>query len=124
MQLLKRLEKAAHRLKPLRGLGLLCIPAGCIVFAFSIFASPTNEYDHLMIPGVVLALWGLIAFGFITCFQSVPPIAPEGAKRWLRFTTQTRRAGYWIIGVMTLVLTVAVAYLSFRLVMIWLTLYG
>lgn len=117
-------QRFANRLWPLRivavGAGVLSLVLVVVIILFS----TTQEDDRYLIPGVLGILWSLSAYAFISTFQSVPEKAkkPDGFLR--RLKRNIHRSWYWIIAFIFTGTTVATAFLTFRLVSIWLNDYN
>jgi hypothetical protein len=118
--MLFRLQRIAVSLRvlrlPLVILGLICLTmATLIVFSLT----PANT-ERFLIPSCVGMLWALSAYSFIGTFQFVPGKADESFTFSSRLKRNMHRAWYWIIGFITLGVTIAAVYVTNRMISIWL----
>ena len=89
-----------------------------------IFISKSHESDLFLIPSIVGLLWAISTYSFIVTFRSVPKKANKSLKFFSKLKRNINRGWYWFIGVVFLGTTVAVMFVTFRMVSIWLGSYG
>ena len=117
-------QKFANRLWYLR---IVAVGAGVLFFVLVvviILFSNAREDDKYLIPGFLGILWSLSAYAFISNFQSVPEKAKRSDGFLHRLKRNIHRSWYWIIAFIFTGTTVAVVFLTFRLVSIWLNDYN
>ena len=117
-------QKFANRLWYLR---IVAIGAGVVFLVLVvviILFSNAREDDKYLIPGLLGFLWSLSAYAFISNFQSVPEKAKRSDGFLHRLKRNIHRSWYWIIAFLFTGTTVAVVFLTFRLVSIWLNDYN
>jgi hypothetical protein len=89
-----------------------------------IFISKSHESDRFLIPSIVVLLWAISTYTFIVTFRSVPKKANKSLKFFSKLKRNINRGWHWFIGVVFFGTTVAVIFLTFRMVLIWLGSYG
>ncbi len=89
-----------------------------------IFISKFHESDRFLIPSIVVLLWAISTYAFIVTFRSVPKKVNKSMKFFSKLKRNINRGWYWFIGVVFLGTTVAVMFVTFRMVSIWLGSYG
>ena len=122
--MIDKLQKIAQAIQILR---LPSIAVGLISFASMvaiIFISKSHESDRFLIPSIVVLIWAISTYTFITTFRLVPKKANKSLKFFSKLKRNINRGWYWFIGVVFFGTTVAVMFLTFRMVSIWLRSYG
>lgn len=80
--------------------------------------------DAATIPAVAICIWGLAIHSFCATFVQVPKPADTDERSLLRVKKTFIRAAYWLIGALTIAVNVTMLYMTFRLVLIWLSTYN
>jgi len=118
--MLEAFRRTANILQPLR------IPAA-IVAAISIFAlgymiltPPTPETRRFTIPSIVVLLWALNSYVFLTTFRGERIEAGESARLLQKVKTRLYKLWLGLIGILFVGLTVAATVLTLKLIGIWL----
>ena len=88
------------------------------------FLSKSHGSDRYLIPSIVGLLWAISTYSFIVTFRSVPKKAKKSLKFFTKLKRNINRGWYWFIGVVFLGTTMAVMFVTFRMVSIWLRAYG
>ena len=89
-----------------------------------IFISKSHDSDRFLIPSIVSLFWAISTYSFIVTFRSVPKKANKPLNFFSQLKRNINRGWYWFIGVVFLGTTVAVMFVTFRMVSIWLGSYG
>jgi len=106
-------QAVAIRLYWLRPVAL-CITAVCAgFFGYAVFTD--NAPDNHLTAGLIGTLWGLVLFAFLNIFPTVPPLPTPDQSVWQRFKLRIRRAGYVLLMVAVLALTIASMSASLKL---------
>ena len=87
------------------------------------FISESHESDRFLIPSIVGLLWAISTYYFIVTFRSVPKKANKSMKLFSKLKRNINRGWYWFIGVVFFGTTVAVMFVTLRMVSIWLESY-
>jgi hypothetical protein len=113
----RNIAKTIEPLKPLAvAVGLLCL----IVAIVTVLTSETPEGDRYLIPAVVGLLWSLSSYVFIGYFASVPEKTRASQGLLQRMKGRLHRGWYWFVALAFTATTLAAAFMSYRLVSIWL----
>ena len=122
--MINKLQGIAQAIQILR---LPSIAVGLISLALMVvimFTSKSPESYRFLIPSVVGLLWAISTYSFIVTFRSVPEKANKSSKFFSKLKRNINRGWYWFIGVVFLGTTVAVMFVTYRMVSIWLRDYG
>ncbi len=84
-----------------------------------IFRPSSHEDDLFLIPSIVIVLWAMSTYTFITTFCSIPEKPTKSFKIIAKLKRNIYRGWYWLIGVVFLGTTLATIVLSYRMVSIW-----
>ncbi len=118
--MLDRLHRIARRIRILKA-PLLTLSAICLAMAvYIILNSASHTENRLLIPSILGFLWTLTSATFITSFISLPAKAETTDGWWRRMRRALSRFWHWLIGLLFIATTLALAAFSFRLFMIWL----
>ncbi len=121
------IDKLQGIAKVIQILRLPSIAVGLISLALMVvimFISESHESDRFLIPSIVGLLWAISTYSFIVTFRSVPEKANKPLKFFSKLKSYIIRGWYWFMGVVFLAATVAVIFLTYRMVSIWLVDYG
>ena len=122
--MIDKLQGIAQAIQILR---LPSIAVGLISLASMVaimFISKSHDSDRFLIPSIVSLLWAISTYSFIVTFRSVPEKANKSLKFFSKLKRNINRGWYWFISVVFLGTTVAVIFVTFRMVSIWLRAYG
>ncbi len=118
------LQRVALKLQFLRlpsvALGLFFLASA----AFVVLGAETHHSEQFLIPSLIGVLWAMSAFSFIVTFRSVPEKADSTQAFFTRLWRGVSRGWYWLVGVSFVVTTVAAAYVTNRLLTVWLSDFG
>ena len=118
---LQRISQATQILRlPSIAVGLISLASMVVIM----FISESQESDRFLIPSIVGLLWAISTYSFIVTFRSVPEKANKSLKFFSKLKRIINRGWYWFIGVVFLGTTVAIMFVTFRMVSIWLESYG
>jgi hypothetical protein len=114
------LNRLASRLEPAGNFFLGLALVSLLVFVAGLFLEGRGEQGMIVIPALVLALWGLSVFLLIRNFADIPDRA-DVRDSFMRRTWQSgKRAWYWLIGVIFLLASLGVVWQTIRLLTVWL----
>jgi len=82
------------------------------LFVYAVLAD--NAPDSFLTSGITGVCWGLLLFVFVALFQQLPELPNPDHSSWQRVSLRVRRAGYGLLGLITIGLTVAVVMATFR----------
>ena len=117
---LQRISQATQILRlPSIAVGLISLASMVVIM----FISESQESDRFLIPSIVSLLWAISTYSFIVTFRSVPKKANKSLRFFSKLKRNINRGWYWFIGVVFFGTTVAVMFLTFRMVSIWLESY-
>ncbi len=117
--MLEKLQRLARSVRVLKT-PLLLLGAVCLALAVTIvLRSRSHADDRLLIPSVLGFLWALTFATFITTFQQVPGKAAPSERLLRRLGHSLTRLWQWIIGLLFLAASLALAAFTFRLIFIW-----
>jgi len=118
---LQRIAKAIQMLRlPSISVGLISLASIVVI----IFISESHEGDRFIIPSFVGLLWAMSTYAFIVTFRSVPEKASKTMTFFSKLKHNISRGWYWFISIVFLGTSVAVIFLTYRMVSIWLRDYG
>ena len=117
----QRIALAIHILRlPSIAVGLTCLISVMLI----VLTSESHEGDRFLLPGFVGILWAISTYSFIVTFSSVPEKADLTLTSYSKLKRNIVRGWYWFIGAGFLGTTLALIYVTNRLVSIWLRDYG
>jgi len=118
---LQGIAKAIQILRlPSIAVGLISLASMVVIM----FTSKSHESDRFLIPNIVGLLWAINTYSFIVTFRSVPEKANTSLKFFSKLKRNINRGWYWFVGVAFLGTTIAVMFVTYRMVSIWLRDYG
>jgi Mn2+/Fe2+ NRAMP family transporter len=122
--MIDKLQGFAQTIQILRlpsiAVGLISLASMVVIM----FISKSPESDRFLIPSIVGLLWAISTYSFIVTFRSVPEKSNISLKFFSKLKRNINRGWYWFIGIVFLGTTVAVMFVTYRLVSIWLRDYG
>ena len=116
--MIDKLQRIAQAIQILR---LPSIAVGLISLASMVmimFISNSHESDRFLIPSIVGLLWAISTYSFIVTFRSVPEKANKSLKFFSKLKRIINRGWYWFIGLVFLGTTMAVMFVTYRMVSI------
>lgn len=108
------LHKIACRMQWARPVVLLFVITGLAGAIASLFAGD-GSLGYLLEPSLVLSLWGLMLFSFVQLFTHIPPPVLPHDDFLTRLGTRIQLALYTLLAFLVVVVTVVLAWMSFRL---------
>ncbi|SHG90926.1 hypothetical protein [Ferrimonas marina] len=119
--MIDRLKTLSRKALWLRPVSLVVAVSAVAWFSYTVLLGQGSEGDTGLIPSVVLLIWALAGYAMVVTFPFVPDTPSASDGRWARFKVRTVRAVYHLMAWLLLVLTLVGAWLSLRLVNIWLS---
>lgn len=121
--MIERLEKFARQfywLKPI----LLVIAVGSLLTSVvvTLRANALSD-DVLLIPALLLFCWCCITYSVLSLFVSVPARADHNTGRWKRIKISLVRSIYFLLALVTVILTLMLLYISYQLMHTWIRSY-
>jgi hypothetical protein len=89
------------------------------LFVSSILEVRGFDTEALLIPSLLGSLWSAIYFILLTIFPSVPSIPGKEVNLFTRIKIRFQRGMYYLLGITLVVLTIAIFFLSLKLLGIW-----
>jgi hypothetical protein len=89
------------------------------LFVSSILDVRGFDTEALLIPSLLGALWSAIYFVLLTIFPSVPSSPGKEVNLFTRIKIRFQRGMYYLLGITLVILTIAIFFLSFKLLGIW-----
>lgn len=105
------LEKLTARLGFLRPVSLVSASAGLLLLAVSLF---TADLQHWLMPSLLLLLWSLLCYSFLTLFRDLPASPSGQAGLLLRLKSRLFRGAYWLLALIFLLLTLGILGMTLR----------
>ena len=90
------------------------------VFVASILGLGGFDTAALLIPSLLGFFWSAIYFILLTMFPSVPPRPGKEVKLLRRIKIRFQRRMYYLLALILIILTMAILFLSLKLLGIWL----
>ena len=122
--MIDKLQRIAQAIQILRlpsiAVGLISLASMVVIM----FISKSHESDRFLLPSIVGLLWAISTYSFLVTFRSVPEKANKSLKFFSKLKRIIYRGWYWFLGVVFLGTTVAVMFVTYRMVSIWLRDYG
>jgi hypothetical protein len=112
-------HNVAKRLRPLRSVAVVMAILCFLIVMGIILTSKSQREDFLLIPGVVGFLWSLSAYAFLSGFQNEPVKKDRDAGVFSRVKTRLSRFFYSLMGVVFILATMTLFFLSLRMIQIW-----
>jgi hypothetical protein len=118
-RMIDKLKTIAQAIKILKVPSIAVGLIGLASFVVIIFSSSSYEDDLFLIPSIVIVLWAMSTYTFITTFSSIPEKPNKSFKIVAKLKRNIYRGWYWFIGIVFLGTTLATIVLSYRMVSIW-----
>lgn len=121
--MIEKLNKLAIFISPLKWPALIISIALLVVAVTIAVSSSSRDEDILLIPSIVGFVWFLCIYVLISNFQNIPrKIEPEDG--WLaRIKVRLYRFWFLVLGLLFILTTGLVLFISYRLIMDWLSRY-
>ncbi|MEM7283201.1 MAG: hypothetical protein AAF438_16415 [Pseudomonadota bacterium] len=113
------MQRFARRLRPLKNVFLILILLSFIAFAMNVLAVEPLGEDKFLIPILVGLLWSLFLYSFIGLFQEIPGPSKEKLGFFGRIKVKIKLGLYWLLGCVSILISIAVLVVSFRLISVW-----
>ncbi len=91
-----------------------------MVLVLSLLENPLLDGDTLLMPAILGFCWALMLYSTGELFQFIPAKASKQEAFGSRIKVQLRRGLLWILGILTLISTVALLLLSYQILRVWL----
>ena len=113
--MIERLQRLAVVLSRIRGLLLLLAGASFALLALSLISNPWITEDVWLMPSLAAMLWWLNLYSLSFLFITVPAATDEGLNWHQRLSRKIRRSAAWVAAMLFLILTGALALLTYQL---------
>jgi hypothetical protein len=118
---LRSIAQSAKRLAaPALAIALLCF----VYATFIAFTSTSVEDDKYLFPSILGFMWMLSFYAFVETFRYVPQRSKSTLGFYARAKQKLSRFWYWIIGLIFLASSAAVAVFTVRVLVVWFRNYG
>ena len=122
--MIDRFQRVAQKLRVLRMPAVIIGVSSILVIVATVFFSQSREGDRFLVPAIVALLWAMSTYGFIESFRSVPAPATQSMSWFVRLGRRLRRAWYWLIATVFIIVSAAAAFVAFRMLAVWVRNYG
>lgn len=112
------LTKASQVLFPFRWVNYVLLSCFTVfIISQLIFFSVDQRFDNsYLVLSFLCCLWLLLCHLVIVTFHDIPQIAVDEKSTLVRYKIKFKRAGYYLLGLLFLALTLAIIFFSLRLV--------
>lgn len=117
--MLEILNRLANGLLPARNFFLGLAFIGLLAFVGGLLMEGRGEQGIVVIPSLILSFWGFSVFLLIRNFAFIPGRAHSQDGFFRRTWQGGKRAWYWLVGLLFLVTSLAVAWQTIRLMTVW-----
>lgn len=118
--MIERLQRIATFLARFRLLVVALAGIFLALLLLSILDNPWLHGDVLLIPSILGFCWALILYSVGELFITVPPSPASDAGFRSRLSIRLRRGMLWLLGLFTVLSTIALFVLSYQLLRAWL----
>ncbi|MEX0965343.1 MAG: hypothetical protein WDZ52_15035 [Pseudohongiellaceae bacterium] len=118
--MIERLQRIATILARFRLALFLLAGFSLGVLVLSMVENPWLEGDALLMPAVLGFCWALLLYSTGEIFQRTPGKAAEGTTFRRRMALRVRRLVFWVLGLLTVGSAIALLFLSYQLLRVWL----
>ena len=118
--MIERLQRIATILARFRLLIFVCAGFSLVVLVLSVVDNPLLNTDALLMPAILGFCWALMLYSTGELFQAIPDKSGPGTAFLKRMAVSVRRGMLWILGILTIVSSVALLVLSYQLMRVWL----
>lgn len=117
--MIDKLQRIAQTIQILRLPSIVVGLISLVVIVGIVFISRSNEGERFLIPSIAGLLWAISAYSFIVIFRFVPGKTDQSLNFLGKLKRYTLRGWYWFIGVFFLATTMAVMFVTCRIVAVW-----
>jgi cytochrome b561 len=121
--MLEQLKHFANKLALLRIPSLVLAVLVLPVLMWIITASDSPSQDIFLIPALILFVWLLLLYSFLSLFAEIPPIVPASSPWQVRAGAAIKRGLYYLVAVCMLLITNALLITSLQLFGAWWRMY-
>lgn len=121
--MLEHLKRFAERFAILRCPALILSLLSLPLPVWIVLTSESHAQDIYLIPAVLMFIWLLLLYAFLSLFASVPERAPRDASVILRFRSGLRRAVYYTLALFMLLVSAALVMTTAQLIGAWVRMY-
>ncbi len=121
--MLEQLKRLADKLRVLRAPALFLSLLTLLALAWIVINSNSQEDDIYLIPVLVLFIWSLLAFSFLSLFAHIPQHAEEKSSRLEKMITGLQRGFYYLFAIALILVTNALILTSVQLFGAWMRMY-
>ena len=122
--MIDQFQRVAQKLRVLRIPAVIIGLSSILVIVIIAFVSQSREGDRFLVPAIVALLWAMSTYGFIESFRSVPAPVTQSMSWFARLGRRLRRAWYWLIATVFIIVSAAAVFVAFRMLVIWVRNYG
>ncbi len=121
--MLEQLKHVANKLAALRTPSLLLALLVMPVLIWIIAAPGSPSQEIYLIPTLILFVWLLLLYSFLSLFAEIPPVL-QGSNPWsARMRATIKRGLYYVVAVFMLLITNALLITSLQLFGAWWRMY-
>jgi hypothetical protein len=120
MSILNTIQRTAVTLQWMKRPLLVLALGFLVVVVYIVLTSRTHAGDHYLVPSIIGLLWSLSAYAFIINFCAIQPPAEKDASFLFRLKRRLHRIWYGFLAFIFVNATLAVLFVSYRLLSIWL----
>ena len=113
--MIERLQRIATFLERLRLLIFIMGGLSIVFVLLSLLENPWLTGDGLLIPSILGFCWSATLFSISKLFAVIPVKLNRDARFRDRLSVSLRRGALWVLGVLTMFLTLSVLILSYQL---------
>ena len=122
--MIDQFQRVAQKLRILHIPALVVGVSSILAIIATVFFSQSREGDRFLVPAIVALLWAMSTYGFIESFRSVPAPVTQSMSWFARLGRRLRRAWYWLIASIFIVVSVAAVFVALRMLAVWVRNYG
>ena len=121
--MLEKLKDLAAKFSALRIPALILALPLMFLLAWILMTSNSRQQDIYLIPALLLFIWLLLLFSFLSLFAQVPAPAAVHQSWFNRMKAGLMRAFYYLVALFMLAVTAALLLTSMQLAGAWLRMY-
>lgn len=118
--MIERLQRIATLLTRIRLPIFVLAGFSLLVLVLSVLDNPLLHNDTLLMPAIIGFCWALMLYSTAELFRHVPDSAAADEPLRTRMAVRARRGLLWILGVLTIASSLALLFLSYQLMRVWL----
>ena len=121
--MLEQLKRFADKLRVFKTPALLLSLLTLLALAWIVINSSSQGDDIYLIPVLVLFIWSLLAFSFLSLFAHIPQHAEDKSSKLDKIITGLKRGFYYLFAIALILVTNALILTSVQLFGAWLRMY-